>query len=186
MELGPAPKHAVLKAAQSIAPDVHVHAGKVAVSLSWTTVTTVDLDVSAVLCNEAGNVIDAVYYNKLSACDSAIQHSGDVSEGNLHGEDSGEMVTISLTDLPKAVTHVLFLINSHAEDGFNSVESGSCYQFVLCLCSYHTALVKVMNVDRHSASSAFHIATCSCNTHGDHQCMTIDLPSLSTFHTNTW
>ena len=65
---------------------------KVGVSWDFGEEAAVDLDMSAIVFSEVGNVLDACYYNKLSAMNNCLTHSGDNRDGAAAGYD--ESITI--------------------------------------------------------------------------------------------
>jgi tellurium resistance protein TerD len=70
--------------------------GIVKMGLSWEVAPglKVDLDASAVCFDHTGVVIDAAFYNQLSACNGGITHSGDCKDGSIEGFD--EVITVDL------------------------------------------------------------------------------------------
>ena len=70
----------------------------------------VDLDLQAVIVDDRGHIVDAVYYNNLSAMSGAIAHTGDLG----HSADSGgEMIWLSLPKLPSSVQLVIFVVAAY-------------------------------------------------------------------------
>ena len=47
----------------------------------------VDLDGTVVMIDDIGNIVDAVYYNKLKSDCGAIIHTGDQQDGTKEGYD---------------------------------------------------------------------------------------------------
>jgi stress response protein SCP2 len=89
--------------------------GIVKLGLSWevTPGQTVDLDASAVCFDNTGVIVDAAFYNQLSACNGGITHSGDCKDGSVEGFD--EVITI---DLDRASgCHVIVLVLSSSSGG---------------------------------------------------------------------
>jgi stress response protein SCP2 len=87
--------------------------GIVKLGLSWevTPGQAVDLDASAVCFSNTGVVIDAAYYNQLSACNGGITHSGDCRDGSIEGFD--EVITIDLDRTFGCDVIALVLSSSH-------------------------------------------------------------------------
>ena len=55
---------------------------------------TPDIDITVVMIDMMGKIVDAVYYNKLVSDCKSIRHSGDNKDGKLPGFD--EVITINL------------------------------------------------------------------------------------------
>ena len=53
-----------------------------------------DVDITVVMIDMMGKIVDAVYYNKLVSDCKSIRHSGDNKDGKLPGFD--EVITINL------------------------------------------------------------------------------------------
>lgn len=49
--------------------------------------TRADLDCAAVMFDNMGVIRDACFYNKMSACNGAVRHSGDNKTGQGEGDD---------------------------------------------------------------------------------------------------
>lgn len=100
--------------------------GTIEVGLSWDLIpgsAIVDLDASAVLFNSTGTLVDAVYYNQLSALNGAVMHSGDCKRGEKEGFD--EIIKISLDDV-KGVNVIVFTINAFSGGTLENCESAFC------------------------------------------------------------
>jgi len=70
----------------------------------------VDLDLQAVIVDDRGHIVDAVYYNNLSAMSGAIAHTGDLGHSVGTG---GEMIWVSLSKLPSSVRLVIFVVAAY-------------------------------------------------------------------------
>jgi len=68
----------------------------------------IDLDAQAILLDEAGNVLDAAYFNQLSALGGAVTHSGDNKTGDKEGDD--EKIHIDVDALPDKVASICFVV----------------------------------------------------------------------------
>jgi tellurium resistance protein TerZ len=95
----------------------------------------VDLDLSCVLTDAAGEMVDYIYspdYNgflqqknlplgKLSTRDGALKHSGDDRKGDLDGDDGldNEIITIDLTKVNPNVDKIFFFLNIYLNQGQN-------------------------------------------------------------------
>jgi tellurium resistance protein TerZ len=97
------------------------------------TVEDVDLDLSCVMTDGAGNMIDYIYspdYNaylqknnlplgKLTSKDGALRHSGDDRKGDFGGDDGldNEVLTIDLTKISANIEKIFFFINIYLSQG---------------------------------------------------------------------
>ena len=81
----------------------------------------VDLDAQCLLYDYTGKLIDAVYYNQLSAAGGAVTHSGDNRTGEGSGDD--ERIEIVLSSLPKNIEYMAFVISCCAGGSFSNVKS---------------------------------------------------------------
>jgi len=70
----------------------------------------VDLDLQAIVVDNRGSIIDAVYYNNMKAL-RCITHSGDEQTGEKAGYD--EVIWVGLPRLPENVMMVMFVIATH-------------------------------------------------------------------------
>ncbi|HRT00678.1 MAG TPA: TerD family protein [Bacteroidales bacterium] len=95
----------------------------------------VDLDLSCIMTDNAGNLIDYIYspdYNgflqrnnlplgKLTSVDGALRHSGDDRKGD-QGSDDGldnEIITVDLNKVNTTVEKIFFFINIYLNQGQN-------------------------------------------------------------------
>lgn len=86
-------------------------AGRYGVAVSWDKGgQAVDVDLQAIVVDNRGTIIDAVYYNNLKAL-RCITHSGDEQTGEKSGLD--EVVWVGLTKLPPTVKMILFVVATH-------------------------------------------------------------------------
>jgi len=95
-----------------------------------TVVEDVDLDLSSILVNAKGDMIDWLYspeYNewlkknnlplgKLDTSDHALHHSGD-DLGKGGGDDFSEIITVDLTKVNKEVNQIFFFLNIYLNQG---------------------------------------------------------------------
>lgn len=92
------------------------------VELSWDFFgEAVDLDATIVMIDDVGNIMDAVYYNKLKSDCGSITHSGDHRDGQKEGPD--EQILIDLSKVNFSVSYLCVLINSYQGQGFKLVET---------------------------------------------------------------
>ena len=82
-----------------------------------------DMDCSAVCFGNTGSLVDAAFFNQLSACQGAVVHSGDCKDGRKEGMD--ETVTINFQKLA-GVTAIVFLISAFAGGTLKDCESALC------------------------------------------------------------
>jgi len=98
-------------------------------------VQDVDLDLSCVLTDSAGEMVDYIYspdYNgylqrnnlplgKLSTRDGALKHSGDDRKGDLDGDDGldNEIISVDLSKISSNVDKIFFFLNIYLSQGQN-------------------------------------------------------------------
>lgn len=102
----------------------HIQTHLTEVSLAWDFKgdnNKADLDVSAVVFDEMGTCIDAVYYNQLAIFGGALTHSGDAQ-----GDQGSEVVSMDLShDAMMDAKVIAIVVTAHNKDGtFKDVESG--------------------------------------------------------------
>ena len=95
----------------------------------------VDLDLSCIMTDNAGGLVDYIYspeYNgflqknnlplgKLTSQDGALRHSGDDRKGDQGGDDGldNEIITVDLNRLNPTIEKVFFFINIYLNQGQN-------------------------------------------------------------------
>lgn len=93
----------------------------------------VDLDLSCILTDGNGEIVDHIYspaYNgflernglplgKLTTLDGALRHSGDDRQGDTGGDDGldNEIITVDLTRVNSSVEKIFFFINIYLNQG---------------------------------------------------------------------
>jgi tellurium resistance protein TerZ len=93
----------------------------------------VDLDLSCVMTDTNGNLLDYMYspdYNgflqknnlplgKLTSNDGALKHSGDDRKGDFGGDDGldNEVITVDLTRINNSIEKIFFFINIYLNPG---------------------------------------------------------------------
>ena len=98
-------------------------------------VEDVDLDLSCVLTDVSGEMVDYIYspeYNgflqknnlplgKLTTTDGALRHSGDDRKGDLDGDDGldNEIITVDLGKVSSNVDKIFFFLNIYLNQGQN-------------------------------------------------------------------
>jgi tellurium resistance protein TerZ len=96
-------------------------------------VEDVDLDLSCVMTNANGDLVDWIYspdYNaflqknnyplgKLTSKDGALRHSGDDRQGDVGGDDGldNEIITVDLTRVSADIDKIFFFINIYLNQG---------------------------------------------------------------------
>ena len=98
-------------------------------------VEDVDLDLSCLLTDASGSLVDYIYspdYNaflqknnyplgKLTTKDNALKHSGDDRQGDVGGDDGldNEIITVDLSKVAANVEKIFFFINIYLNQGQN-------------------------------------------------------------------
>ena len=93
----------------------------ITVGLGWDVRTTTgddfDLDASALLLNEGGQVSSDqhfVFFNNLRSPDGSVEHTGDNTTGEGEGDD--EQIKVNLTAVPADVARITFPVSIHDAD----------------------------------------------------------------------
>lgn len=84
----------------------------------------IDLDASCLVFNNAGDVIDQVWFSQLESKDGSITHSGDNRTGDGDGDD--ETISVRLSHLPVDAQSLVLTINSFTGQNFNEVANAYC------------------------------------------------------------
>lgn len=84
----------------------------------------IDLDASCVVFDEAGNMIDAVWFRQLQSKDGSIVHTGDNRSGAGEGDD--EQIIVDLTRVPANAKTLMFVVNSFTGQNFSKIENAFC------------------------------------------------------------
>lgn len=85
---------------------------------------TIDLDASCLMFDDAGNVVDVVWFQQLRSKDGSIQHTGDNLTGEGEGDD--EQIIVDLTRVPPNVKSLVFVVNSFTGQNFSEIENAFC------------------------------------------------------------
>jgi len=94
----------------------------VEIGLSWDMYDEkIDLDLSVVMLTESGQLIDAVYFNKIASDDGSVLHSGDERTGIKEGDD--EKITINLEKVSKGTKVFAVLVTSASGQSFQKIET---------------------------------------------------------------
>ena len=85
----------------------------------------VDLDLSVATFDHNNQVLDVVYFGKLSS--QGILHYGDDLVGDTDGDDGfdNEIININLKQLPHNASQVVFILNSYQQQDFATVPFAS-------------------------------------------------------------
>jgi tellurium resistance protein TerZ len=84
----------------------------------------IDLDASCILLDEDLIAMDLVWFRQLKSRDGSIKHSGDNRTGEGEGDD--ESIAVDLRQLPAAVKHLVFTVNSFTGQTFEKVDNAYC------------------------------------------------------------
>lgn len=94
-----------------------------------------DLDLQAVIVDENGQIVDAVYFNNSFALKGAVQMAGDHTTGESEGLD--ESIWVRINKLPQAVKMVIFVVAAYsggcladAENGFLRICEGDTHHVI--------------------------------------------------------
>ncbi len=99
---------------------------------------SVDLDLSCILVNTAGEVVDYIYSpeyrvdflaqngmppGKVDTVDHALHHSGDDREGDADGDDGldNEIITVDLSKINSNVNQIFFFLNNCGTEDFSQI-----------------------------------------------------------------
>ncbi len=84
----------------------------------------VDLDASCIMFDEAGQMLDAVWFRQLKSKDGSITHTGDNRTGAGDGDD--EQIIVDLSAIPANVKSLVFTVNSFTGQSFSQVNNAYC------------------------------------------------------------
>jgi len=100
--------------------------GQIMVGLGWDVDEgECDLDVSAVLMDQNGHDMEAVFFGRLESEEHGIQHTGDNLTGEGDGDD--EQILVNLDRIGGAVQQVFFVVNIYTpQKTFNQVAEPFC------------------------------------------------------------
>ncbi|CAJ1382988.1 unnamed protein product [Effrenium voratum] len=82
----------------------------------------VDLDLQAVVVDDKGCIIDAVYYNNMKALRGCVTHSGDEQTGRKAALD--EMIWVNLPKLPDNVRLLIFVVAAFSGGSLRDAQNG--------------------------------------------------------------
>lgn len=81
----------------------------------------IDLDAGCGTFDEAGNLLEAVFFRNLRSANGSIVHTGDNLTGAGDGDD--EQIKIDLTKVDAKVKNIVFTVNSFRGQKFTAVEN---------------------------------------------------------------
>lgn len=104
-------------------------------------IVDVDLDLSCMMFDENGDVIDYIYsplYNmskfklpagKLKSLDGALRHTGDDTQGDQNGDDGldNEIITVDLNKVDTNINSIVFFLNIYNNNEYSGDFSGIPY-----------------------------------------------------------
>lgn len=82
----------------------------------------IDLDLQAVIVDDHGLVVDAAYYNNLSAVNGAVMLSGDETSGKATGFD--ESLWVNFSTMPHHIKLIAFVVAVHGNGHLRDVDDG--------------------------------------------------------------
>mmetsp|Transcript_20319 Transcript_20319/g.46636 ORF Transcript_20319/g.46636 Transcript_20319/m.46636 type:complete len:445 (+) Transcript_20319:120-1454(+) len=99
---------------------------KYGVAISWDRHgnKVVDCDIQAVVVDDKGSIIDAVYYNNMKAL-KCLTHSGDEQTGEKAGLD--EVIWFLLGKVPENVQMIIYVVAAHSGGHLRDVENGTIH-----------------------------------------------------------
>lgn len=100
---------------------------RVTMGLQWNFVgeEPIDLDASAVVFDENGVALEAVFFNNLESEGGYMRHSGDNTTGEDQGDDD-EHIVLDLRNVPQRVQFIMVCVASYTGADFTLVESAKC------------------------------------------------------------
>lgn len=84
----------------------------------------IDLDASCLMFDEAGRLVDTVWFRQLKSNDGSVVHTGDNRTGDGDGDD--EQIIVDLNRLPANVKALVFTVNSFTGQTFDQVANAYC------------------------------------------------------------
>mmetsp|Transcript_48994 Transcript_48994/g.116542 ORF Transcript_48994/g.116542 Transcript_48994/m.116542 type:complete len:435 (+) Transcript_48994:99-1403(+) len=100
-------------------------AAKYGVAISWDRKTrAVDVDIQAVVVDNKGSIVDAVYYNNMKAL-KCLTHSGDEQTGEKAGLD--EVIWVMVNKIPQDVHMIIYVVAAHSGGHLRDVENGTIH-----------------------------------------------------------
>jgi tellurium resistance protein TerZ len=94
--------------------------------LAKLTARDIDLDASAVLFAPGGELVEVVYFNKLTSADGSVRHTGDNLTGGAVSGGDDESILVDLQKVPARVEQIVFTVNSFTGQTFAAVQDAFC------------------------------------------------------------
>lgn len=108
--------------------------------------TDVDLDLSCIMFDSEGNIVDHIYSplykreflgsygmpaGKVSSNDGAMRHTGDDLTGDVNGDDGldNEIITVDLNRVAPQVSQIFFFLNNCGREDFSQIPYASIRMF---------------------------------------------------------
>ncbi len=146
----------------------------------------IDLDASCLLFDEAGQMVDQVWFRQLKSNDGSIQHTGDNRTGAGEGDD--EQIIVDLSRVPANVKSLMFIVNSFTGQNFSQIENAFCRivngannkevaRYNLSCQGSHTAQL-MAKVYRHGTEWKMHAIGENANGRTFHDMMGVITPHL--------
>ena len=85
---------------------------------------SIDLDASALLFDNSGQLVDQVWFRQLKSKDGSVRHTGDNLTGAGEGDD--ESIVVDLQAVPGNVSQIVFVVNSFTGQNFSQIENAFC------------------------------------------------------------
>jgi tellurium resistance protein TerZ len=85
---------------------------------------SIDLDASCLLFDDAGNLVDTVWFRQLTSRDGSLHHTGDNRTGEGAGDD--EQIKVDLAAVPANVKSLVFTVNNYTGQDFSQVANAYC------------------------------------------------------------
>ncbi|GGN60437.1 tellurium resistance protein TerZ [Novosphingobium indicum] len=84
----------------------------------------IDLDASCLVFDEAGELIDVIFYNNLNGVGGLIVHTGDNRTGEGDGDD--EAIIVNLDQMPSEIKSLVFIVSSYEGHTFDQIANAYC------------------------------------------------------------
>jgi len=81
----------------------------------------IDLDASCLLFDSKRNLIEPVFFNRLTNSNRSVMHNGDNLTGEGEGDD--EKIFVDLEQLPANVVALFFVVNSYSGESFAMIKN---------------------------------------------------------------
>lgn len=85
---------------------------------------SIDLDASCLMFDDAGGLLDTIWFRQLASRDGSVKHSGDNRTGAGEGDD--EQIVVDLSRVPETAKSLVFTVNNYTGQDFSRVENAFC------------------------------------------------------------